>query len=98
MTEETGVISQELLASVTYRIESRRNKGICGFVSYLQNPNSYEQVVESSFLSYPKKQELAKGAKDVFSEFFLNEIFDESAKNLENDITEKPPMKTSETE
>ena len=66
LVEETGAISQELLATVTDRIESRRNKGICGLVRYLENPNNYEQVVESSLLSYPKKQELAKVAKDVF--------------------------------
>ena len=40
---------------------------ICGHVRYIENPNSYEQVVESSLLSYPKKRELAKVAKNVFS-------------------------------
>ena len=62
LAEETGAILRKLLATVTSKIESRRNKGICGLVRYLENPNSYEQVVESSLLSYPKKRELAKVA------------------------------------
>ena len=66
LAEETGTISQKLLAAITDRIESRRNKGICGLVRYLENPDSYNQVVESSLLSYPKKRELAKVAKDIF--------------------------------
>ena len=70
LAEETGAISQKLLATVTDRIKSRRNKGICGLVRYLENPDSYEQVVESSLLNYPKKRELAKVAKDVFSRLF----------------------------
>ena len=98
LAEETGAISQELLATVTDRIESRRNKGICGLVRYLENPNSYEQVVEYSLLSYPKKRELAKVAKDVFSQLFPCELIDESAENLENDITEEPSTKKSKTE
>ena len=55
LAEETGAISQELLATVTDRTESRRNKEICGLVGYMENPNNYEQVVESLLLSYPKK-------------------------------------------
>ena len=39
---------------------------------YLQAPNIYEQVVESSLLKYPKKRELAKAARDVFSQLFPN--------------------------
>ena len=69
LAKETGTISQKLLATITDRIESRRNKGICGLVRYLENSDSYDQVVESSLLSYPKKRELAKVAKDVFHEF-----------------------------
>jgi len=48
LAEETEAISQELLTAVTDRIESRRNKGICVLVRYLEAPNSYEQVVTSS--------------------------------------------------
>ena len=48
LAEETGAISQKLLGTVTDRIESRRNKEICGLVRYIENPNSYKQVVESS--------------------------------------------------
>ena len=70
LAEETRAISQELLATVTDRIESRRNQEICGLVRNIENPNSYEQVVKSSFLSYPKKRELAKVAKAVFYDFF----------------------------
>jgi len=47
MAEETGAISQELLIALTDRIESRRNKGICDLVRYLESANSYEQVVDS---------------------------------------------------
>ena len=39
-------------------------------MKYPENPDSYEQEVESSLLSYPKKRELAKMAKDIFHEFF----------------------------
>ena len=48
LAEETGTISQKLLATITDRIESRRNKGICDLVRYLENPNSYDQVVDFS--------------------------------------------------
>ena len=82
VAEETGTISQKLLATITDRIESRRNKGICGLVRYLENPDSYDQVVESSLLSYPKKRELTKVAKDVFSQLFPCELIDNSAENL----------------
>ena len=57
------------------------------------NPDSYEQVVESSLLNYPKKRELAKVAKDVFLRPFPCEPIAESAENLENDITEEPSTK-----
>jgi len=70
LSEETGAISQELLTALTGRIESRKNKGICGLMRYLQAPNSFDQVVESSLLSYPKKRELAKVARNVFHDFF----------------------------
>ena len=99
LAEETGTISQKLLATVTDRIESRRNKGICGLVRYLENPDSYDQVVESSLLSYPKKRELAKVAKDVFSRLFPCELIDSnSTENLENDIAKEPSTKKSKTE
>ena len=98
LAEETGTISQKLLATTTDRIESRRNKGICGLVRYLENPDSYDQVVESSLLSYPKKRELAKVAKDVFSRLFPCELIDNSAENLENNITKEPSTKKSKTE
>lgn len=98
LTEETGAISQELLTAVTDRVESRRNKGICGLVRYLEAPNSYEQVVESSLLSYPKKRELAKVARDVFSRLFPNGSIDESAEDLKHFITGEPPMKKSKEE
>ena len=65
---------------------------------YLENPDSYDQVVESSLLSYPKKRELAKVAKDVFSRLFPCELIDNSAENLENDITKVPSTKKSKTE
>ena len=97
LAEETGTISQKLLATVTDRIESR-NKGICSLVSNLENPDSYEQVVESSPLSYPKKLELVKVAKDVFSRLFPCDLIDNSAENLENDITKEPSTKKSKTE
>jgi len=86
------------LTAVTDRIESRRNKGICGLVRYLEAQNSYEQVVESSLLSYPKKRELAKVARDVSSRLFPKGPIDESAEDLEHDITEEPPMKKSKAE
>ena len=59
---------------------------------YLEAPNSYEQVVESSLLSY------AKGARNVFSRLFQWPYVDESAEDLEHDITEELPMKKSRTE
>ena len=40
LAEETGAISQELLATVTDRTESRRNKEICGLARYIENPNN----------------------------------------------------------
>ena len=98
LAEETGTISQKLLATITDRIESRRNKEVCGLVRYLENPDSYDQVVESSLLRYPKKRELAKRAKDVFSRPFPCEFIDNSAENLENDITKEPSTKKSKTE
>ena len=101
LAKETGTISQKLLATITDRIESRRNKGICGLVRYLENPDSYDQVVESSLLSYPKKRELAKVAKDVFSQLFPCQLIDNSAENLENVlklITKEPSTKKSKTE
>ena len=66
------------MVTVTDGIESSRNKGICDFVIYLENPDSYEQVVESSLLSYPKKRELAKVVKRVFSRLFSRDLIDES--------------------
>ena len=42
LTEETGTISQEWLTAVTDRIESRKNKGICSLVRYLEAANIYE--------------------------------------------------------
>ena len=65
---------------------------------YLENPDSYNQVVESSLLSYPKKRELAKVAKEVFSRLFPRELIDNSAENLENDITKEPSTKKSKRE
>jgi len=67
-------------------------------VRYLEAPNSYEQVVESSLLSYPKKRELAKVARNNFSRLFQWPYVDESAEDLEHDITEELPMKKSRTE
>ena len=55
-------------------------------------------MVKSSLLSYPKKRELAKVAKDVFSRLFLCDLIDKSAENLENDITRKLSAKKSKTE
>ena len=81
---------QELLTAVTDRIESRRNKGICGLVRHLEAPNIYKQMVESLLLSYPKKRELAKAARDVFSQLFPNCPINESAEDIEHDITEEP--------
>ena len=97
LTDETGAILQELLTAVTDRIESRRNKEICGLVKYVEARNIYEQVVESSLLSYPTKLELAKEARDAFS-LFPNCPINESAGDLEFDITEEPPMKKSKAE
>jgi len=48
--------------------------------------------------SYPKRRELAKVARNVFSRFFPNGPIDESAEDLEHDITEEPPMKKSKAE
>ena len=76
------------MATVTDRIEL--NKGICGVVRYLENPNSYKQVVETLLLSYSKKRELAK---DVFSRLFPNDRIDERAEDLKNNITEEPFVK-----
>jgi len=86
-----------VLTAVTDRIESI-NKGICGLVRYLEAPHSYEQVVESSLLSYPKKGELAKVARDVLSRLFPNCPFDEGAEDVAHDITEEPPVKKSKAE
>ena len=36
--------------------------------------------------------------EDVFSRVFPNDLVDERAEDLRNDITEKPPMKKSKTE
>ena len=55
-------------------------------------------MVKSSLLSYPKKRELAKVAKNVFSRLFLCDLIDKSAENLENDITREPSTKKSKTE
>ena len=90
LAEETGAILQELLATVTDRTDSRRNKEICGLVRYIENPNNYEQVVESSLLSYPKKQELAKVAKDIFSRLFPNDLVDRVLKILEMTLRRSP--------
>ena len=71
LIEETEALLIELLTSVTDRNEGRRNKGICGLVRYLDAPKIYEQVAQSSLLSYPKKREFAKVARDVSHDFFL---------------------------
>ena len=68
---EQHCILQKLLTAVNDSIESRRNKGICGLVRYLEASNIYEQVVESLVLSYSKKRELAKVVRDVFSRLFF---------------------------
>ena len=71
LTEETEANSQGLLTAITDRIESRRNKEICGLVRYVKAPNIYEKVVESFLLSYPKKGELVTVARNVFTKFFF---------------------------
>lgn len=66
---------------------------------YLENPNRYEHFAESSLLSYPKKRELPKVAKDVFSRLFhCRDLIDGRAENVENDVTEGPSTKKSKTE
>ena len=47
LTEKTGAISQELLTSVTDKIESRTKKGICGVARYLEAPNIFESSLHS---------------------------------------------------
>ena len=95
LAEKTGLgaTSLKLLVTVTDGIESRRNKGICGLVKFLENPDSYAKEVESSLLSYPKKRELAKVAKVIFLRLFPCDLIDESAENLKNDIIEEPSLK-----
>ena len=55
-------------------------------------------MVESSLLSHPKKRELAKVARDVFSRLFSNCPINESAEDLGDDITKEPPMRKSKAE
>ena len=62
---------------------------------YLEAPNICEQVVESSLFSYPNKQEPDKVARDVFLRLFSNCPINDTAEDLEHDITEEPPMKKS---
>ena len=65
---------------------------------YLEAPNIYEQVVEYSLLSYPKKRELAIVARNVVSRLFPSCPINESAEDLEYDITEEHPEKKSKAE
>ena len=98
LTKKIGAISQELLTAATDKTESMGNKGISGLLRYLEAPKIYRLVVESSLLSYPKKRELAKVARDVLSRLFSNCLINESAEDLEHDITEMPTMKRSKAE
>ena len=78
LTEEKGAILQELLTTVTDRIQSGRSKGICGLVRYLEAPN----ICEPSLGSSPKKRELAKFTRDAFSRLFPNYPINKSVKML----------------
>ena len=92
------LFSQKLMDTVTDKIESKRNKGICSLVKYLENPDSYKQVAESLLSSYPKKRELAKVTKNVFHDFFPVISLTRVLKILKTASLKSPLQKKSKTE
>jgi len=76
------------LATIINRIKSR-NKGICGLEKYLENLDSYEQMVESSLFELSKETKACKSGKRCFFTAFSYDLIDKSAENLENDITKR---------
>ena len=77
-----------LLTAVFRRIESRRNKNICGLIKYFESPQNYDQISQQSRLEYPKKKELLQVARHLFVRLFANEAIEE------NDIEYcQPPFK-----
>ena len=100
--DEFLIISKELLNVITKRIESRRVEGICGLVRYLESPNQYDQIFESSLLNYPRKRELAKIARDIYVRLFPNDTIeadkDEDDHEVEIAEEEEPSMKKKQSE
>ena len=48
LSEETRQITGDMLTAVFSRIESRRNKNICGLIRYLESPQNYDQISQQS--------------------------------------------------
>ena len=82
-----------MLTAVFRRIESRRNKNICGLIRYLESPQNYDQISQQSQLEYPKKKELLKVARDLFVRLFPNEAMEENKAEYY-----QPPVKRTKTE
>ena len=74
--------------AVFRRIESRRNKNICGLIRYLESPQNYDQIFQQFRLEYPKKKELLQVARDLFVRLFPNESTEET-----NAECYQPPVK-----
>ena len=60
--------------------------------------NHYSRVLPFPRTSLFKETRVCQSGKRYFSRFFLNCSTNESAEDLEHDITEKPPMKKSKAE
>ena len=67
-----------MLTAAFRRIESRRNKNICGLIRYLESPQNYDQISQQSRLEYPKKKELLQVARDLFVRLFPSEAIEEN--------------------
>ena len=65
---------------------------------YLENPGNYEHVADLSPIDYPKKQELPKIAKDVFSRLLPNQSIGDNVLDSENENTSEPSVKKSKSE
>lgn len=94
LSQETGQIAGEMLTAVFRRIESRRNKNICGLIRYLESPQNYDQISQQSQLEYPRKKELPKVARDLFVRLFPNEAMEEN----ETGNLNQPPVKRTKAE
>ena len=48
LSQKTGQITGDMLTALFHRIESRRNKNICGLIKYLESPQNYDQIFQQS--------------------------------------------------